>query len=118
MDVSAIGREKRMGIKGRIAILSSLLVVALPSAAMAQITPTEDAYTPGGQEEGPPPERAVQESPGETGGPAPTSENRQVETSESDLPFTGLELGIFALAGAALLGSGLAIRRLARAQTR
>ena len=51
--------------------------------------------------------------------PTPTPEREVTPTPpqqqpESDLPFTGLDLGIVALLGALLLGTGLVLRRTTR----
>jgi hypothetical protein len=40
--------------------------------------------------------------------------NPTVERQDGDLPFTGLDLGIVALMGAALVGTGLVLRRTTR----
>ena len=40
--------------------------------------------------------------------------NQEATVSSGDLPFTGFEAGIVALAGAALLGAGFAMRRFSR----
>jgi hypothetical protein len=46
----------------------------------------------------------------ESGGNAPTP----VATTPGNLPFTGFEAGLVALAGLALVGTGFAMRRVAR----
>ena len=46
----------------------------------------------------------------ESGGDAPTP----VATTPGDLPFTGFEAGLVALAGLALVGAGFAMRRMSR----
>ena len=38
----------------------------------------------------------------------------QTQSSSSDLPFTGLDVGLVGAAGAMLLGAGFGIRRLSR----
>jgi hypothetical protein len=38
----------------------------------------------------------------------------QTQASSSDLPFTGLDVGLVGAAGAMLLGAGFGIRRLSR----
>jgi len=45
---------------------------------------------------------------------APTPPSAPAQQEESDLPFTGLDLGIVALMGAALLGTGVVLRRTTR----
>jgi hypothetical protein len=42
--------------------------------------------------------------------PSPTT----VKTGGSTLPFTGLDLGVFALAAVVLVGTGVAFRRIGR----
>jgi hypothetical protein len=41
-------------------------------------------------------------------------EQAQTQGSSSDLPFTGLDVGLVGAAGAMLLGAGFGIRRLSR----
>jgi hypothetical protein len=86
-----------MSMSGRLARLTLLAICILALAAgpaMAQSTPTEDAY--GGQ-------AGVQQG---GGGGTPT-----VSGGTGSLPFTGLQIGIAALAGAGLAGAGFALRR-------
>lgn len=52
------------------------------------------------------------EIPEETGGAGPAS----VSASTGDLPFTGSDISLFALAGIGLAGSGFVLRRSARAR--
>ena len=47
-------------------------------------------------------------------GNEPTPPSNPAVQQEGDLPFTGLDLGIVALMGAALLGTGLVLRRTTR----
>jgi hypothetical protein len=77
-------------------LAAALLVLALaaPSAAIAA-SPSNDQYAPENH----------QISPG--GGPSAPSHN-----TIGNLPFTGLDVGVLALAAAALLGAGFALRRL------
>jgi hypothetical protein len=70
-----------------------VVALALSVPAYAQ-SPTQDAY------EG----AAGLAQGGDSGGQAGGSDG-------SSLPFTGLELAVVALAGAALLGTGFAVRR-------
>ncbi len=83
-------------------LLLAVCVLALTVAApaMAQ-TPTGDAY--GGL-------AGVAQGGGsdnDSGGPTASADS-------GSLPFTGLELGVFAIAGVALLGTGLVLRRSVR----
>jgi hypothetical protein len=48
-------------------------------------------------------------------GNGPTATPQQVQTAGGDsLPFTGLDIGLLALGGAALVGVGMGLRRFAR----
>jgi hypothetical protein len=85
---------------GLMVVAGCVLALSVAGSAFAQ-TPTGDAY--GGL-------AGVQQGPGDNGGPT-------VTTSDSGtLPFTGLELGVFALVGAGLLGTGLIMRRTLRSR--
>ena len=81
-------------------VASCVLALMMVGTAYAQ-TPTGDTYGGlAGVEQGP--------SGGDTGGTATAAD------TSGELPFTGLELGVFALVGAGLLGTGLALRRTVR----
>ena len=86
------------------------LAMAFAAPAIAQTgSPNADAYQG----------VAGQEADGGEGDVAgvqasPTDESATADDSGSTLPFTGAELGIFALVGAALLGTGLVMRRVSR----
>lgn len=85
-------------------------VLAVPGTAFAA-SATQDAYSgvAGVQENGSTPPSAQVEAV-ETG---PVS-TEAVETSGGTLPFTGLEVGLIALFGAALLGGGVVLHRANR----
>ncbi len=78
-------------------------VLAVPGTALAT-SPTQDAYSG---------VAGVQQSsntpPAVEVGPVSTEE---VESSGATLPFTGLEVGLIALVGVALLGGGVVMYRL------
>ena len=76
-----------------------VIVFAIPALAGAQ-TPSDDIYDPADKTAA---KVAVSASSG--GG----------DDDGDNLPFTGLEVGLVVLAGAAVLGTGLAIRRATRA---
>jgi hypothetical protein len=88
-------------------IIASALVgvLALAAPAVAQQSPTQDAYggviaevvTPSKPTTPKPPQQQVQA--------------QQQAPSTGSLPFTGLQVTLVLLAGAALLGGGLALRR-------
>jgi hypothetical protein len=77
----------------RLIVLASCIFALAAGPAMAQTTPTEDAY--GGQ-------AGAQQG----GGGTPT-----VSGGSGSLPFTGFQIGMAALAGAGLAGAGFALRR-------
>jgi hypothetical protein len=81
-------------------LAAGLLVLALaaPSVATAA-SPSHAQYEP----------QNHQISVGGGGGGGPSAPSRSTIGS---LPFTGLDIGVLALAAAALLGAGLALRRL------
>ena len=104
-----------------IALLASLV---LSAPALAQTTPTQETY--GGDQgdvigvvdESPPaPEGDGGDEESEAAPPIRTERGAGGPPSASaggELPFTGFEALIVALAGAALVGTGLAVRRAAR----
>ena len=78
-----------------------VLALMIAGTAYAQ-TPTGDTYGGlAGIAQGP----SGGDTAGETAAAADTS---------GELPFTGLELGVFAVIGAGLLGTGLVLRRTMR----
>ena len=92
------------------ALLATMLLAFGGASAYAQTAPTEGYDESLGvigeiqsEEPTPPGDREEQ--------PTPPVQQQQ---EEGDLPFTGLDLGIVALMGAALLGTGLALRRTTR----
>jgi hypothetical protein len=76
-------------------LVVALFVVAAPAYAQ-QVNPTQEAYSITAA--------SVQEQVTSGG-------------EEDSLPFTGMELGIVLIAGVALLGTGLAVRRLGRSES-
>jgi hypothetical protein len=109
-------------------VICALAVAVAAPAASAQ-EPTREGYSETGQDgeslgaiEGLPPSDGSGGSNPETEGSNPESggsnpENEEAATEEAateSLPFTGLDVGIVALLGAALLGTGIAVRRVAR----
>jgi len=110
------------GILKRIALFGALLAFAIPMPALAQ-----DSVVGGYNETeiiDPPPVSG--DPPGDPGDPSATGEAASDETtavaategSDGDdggsLPFTGLDIGLLAVAGAGLLALGLGMRRLTR----
>lgn len=81
-----------------------VLAFMIAGTAYAQ-TPTGDTY--GGL-------AGIAQGP--TGGETAAQPAAAADTS-GQLPFTGLELGVFAVIGAGLLGTGLVLRRTMRSDT-
>jgi hypothetical protein len=83
-------------------VASCVLALMVAGSALAQ-TPTGDTYGGlAGIAQGP--------SGGNAGGSAAAAD------TGGELPFTGLELGVFAVIGAGLLGTGIVLRRTLRSQ--
>jgi len=98
-------------------LICALAFAAAP-AAFAQ-GPTQQGYDPTSQN----PESlsaidalpAADTSDGTSDGTDPAAQEEVVSAESGDsLPFTGLDVGIVALLGVALLGTGLAVRQVAR----
>ncbi len=98
--------------------------LAFAGTAVAQ-TPTDDAYSGllGQQQSGDRSDNAgatsirgaASNGGASSNGSGGSDRGGPVRTSSSDsLPFTGFELGLAALLGAGLLGTGLAARRMTR----
>jgi hypothetical protein len=118
-----------MKIKTAVAAAIACLALAVPGTALA-ISPTQDAYggVAGQQEEGGNGgnhgnNAANQTSPAQDESSAPEvvaeTETVPVEAvaateSGGSLPFTGLEVGVIALAGLFLVGGGAVLYRLSR----
>ena len=108
----------------RLPILIAALLLALcaPAAALAQGAGDEQYQDPFGDEQSqseptptatatPAPTQAPvtpsQPAPAPTAAPAPSA----APSGGRQLPYTGADAGLLALAGAALVGAGLALRR-------
>jgi hypothetical protein len=135
-DLTNITSEAETPMHGRvitrITALVAILTLALALPAFAQTSPTADTYVGkqgdvlgnfdgGGQDDVVPPPagpgtEVVPNPPGDE--PTPTERGTTPtptpSVSKGELPFTGLEAGLVALAGLALLGSGFAMRRASR----
>ena len=93
-------KQSALGALG--ALLCALTLFAAP-AAFAQSV--QDGYAePAGS--------IQQQIGGETDPPAPPAHTTRVGDSGPSLPFTGLDLGLLAVAGGVLLAVGFAARRL------
>jgi hypothetical protein len=94
-------------------VAACLLLAAVPGAALAQ-SPTADGYSGvAGQQEsgGNTPGAALQVSAATVGD---ESTPAAATSAGSTLPFTGLEVGVIALAGICLLGGGVVLYRMSR----
>jgi hypothetical protein len=105
------GRASRRGWPSGVVLLAVVALLAIPSTVLAQAkNPTDAQYAPVTEQidQGPGAQTQVQ-----SGDPAeaPPSADRPV----AGLPFTGLDIGMLAIAAALLAGSGLVLRRLSRA---
>jgi hypothetical protein len=80
------------------------LALGLTASAPAEEGPSLNVY--GGQA------GALQVPVSKQGGGLPSG--RAASSSTGTLPLTGVELGLFALVGGALFGSGVGLRRLTR----
>ena len=92
-----------------LALAALAVVFALVAAPTAMGTsPTTDQHGPRSQQIAAP---GSGESSG--GGSASSTTTRSTsDTTIGSLPFTGLDLGVLAVAGVALLGAGFALQRL------
>jgi len=101
-------------------IVAWLLALALPAAALAQGAGDEQYQDPFGEEPAqqepaptatPAPAAPSQAAPAPTATPAPAAP--APAGSGDQLPYTGADAGPLALAGALLVGAGVALRRRA-----
>lgn len=94
-----------------LAVLAISFVFAVSGSAMAQDSPTQDAYggVLGNEVE--------TTNSNNSNTEATTTEGTEAATAQvgsDQLPFTGLELGLVALAGIGLVALGFAMRRTTR----
>jgi LPXTG-motif cell wall-anchored protein len=107
-------------MRSPILLAALLLALALPTAALAQGAGDEQYQDPFGDEQSQPTPTATP-TPAPTQAPATPSQSvaapaatpvpAAAPSSGRQLPYTGADAGLLALAGAALLGAGLALRR-------
>jgi LPXTG-motif cell wall-anchored protein len=113
-------------------LLAALLVIlALPAGALAQGAGDEQYQDPFGDEQSqqepaptatpapaqPPPAAPPPAAAAPTqAAPAPTPAAAPPASGGDQLPYTGADAGVLALAGAVLLGAGIALRRRADQQ--
>jgi hypothetical protein len=91
------GRKMRTSL---LAVLAVAFVLAFGGVAVAQDTPTTDAY----------PHVLGKE----VSSNASTTQEAEAGSNTGSLPFTGFEVGLVALAGIGLVGLGFAMRRSTR----
>lgn len=82
------------------AVVAVALAAAVPAYGQSSVTDTYAGHSGG-----------VLGAVNNSGGNAPTQVRA---TSGGSLPFTGLDIGLLALGGGALVGVGVGLRRLAR----
>jgi hypothetical protein len=101
----------------RIIVLAVVALLAVPGAAVAQVA-TQDGYgDDSGQVQDTVTESTeTEEEPAVAGESATPTPQAAAPAAQEELPFTGDDEVIIALAGALLLGTGVAMRRLARSR--
>lgn len=87
-------------------IILSLALFA-PAAAWGQATPTDDIYDPADT-------RTGEDSGGGPGGSGGDGDGDENGAGAGSLPLTGSDVVLVVLAGAAVLGTGIVIRRSSR----
>jgi Tfp pilus assembly protein FimV len=106
-------------------VLAGTLALSAPASAQTS-SPTQDAYggviaevvtpsTPAPQQAQPEQEVAAETATPAPATPAPAPA-QPAATQQSALPFTGLQATLVLLAGLALLGGGLVLRRTTRTE--
>jgi LPXTG-motif cell wall-anchored protein len=106
-------------MKSMFVLATLLLALAIPAAALAQGAGDEQYQDPFGDEQSQPTPTAT---PAPTQAPSTSSQVQPAPTATAapqtpppsggrQLPYTGADAGLLALAGAALLGAGLGLRR-------
>jgi hypothetical protein len=93
-------------------ILAMMFTLSLVGTAFAQDNPTEDAY--GGVLGEEVSNQDDSGAPAEESSPPPETPAVATQDTTGSLPFTGLELGLVALAGIGLVALGVAMRRTTR----
>jgi hypothetical protein len=88
-----------------IVILAAGVALMMPAMALAQGSPTCQAYNP---------QLCSVNSNKVTATPTTSAAGTTATTAASTLPFTGLNIGLLVLGGGALLGAGFVMRRFSR----
>lgn len=105
--------ERRMMRTSLLTVLAISFVFALGGSAMAQDSPTQDAY--GGVLGNEVESTDSNNGSNNDGATAPAAtEGATAQAGTDQLPFTGLELGLVAFAGIGLVALGFAMRRSTR----
>lgn len=86
------------------AVVAVALAAAVPAYGQSSVTDTYSGHSGG--------VLGAVNNNGGGGGNGPTAQVRA--TSGGSLPFTGLDIGLLAIGGGALVGVGIGLRRLAR----
>jgi hypothetical protein len=101
----------------KLSLSAVVALLVMTSSAFAQ-SPADTVYNPKGEVLNVVQGGGSDQGPSGTAGSGSTTPAAQVEagaTSPSgSLPFTGFQAGLVALAGLALVGTGVAMRRVAR----
>ena len=96
-------------------LLAMVFTMAFVGTALAQDNPTEDAYGGVlGEEVSNQDDSGGSPPAGESDESTPPTTPVATQNSTDSLPFTGLELGLVALAGFGLVALGFAMRRSTR----
>ena len=85
------------------AVVALALVVAVPAYGQGAVS---DTYAGRGG--------GIVGTVGGGNGPSAPAPQQIVSSNEGSLPFTGLDIGLLALGGVALVGVGVGLRRVAR----
>src|SRR3954454_18243774 len=107
--MTSTAKGEQFAMRTRMTIIALALVVALATCAapaIAQNTPQQDAYGGVIAEVVTPSKPKPQQQAAAQQAPVAAAQPQQ-----SALPFTGLQVTLVLLAGAALLGTGLVLRR-------
>jgi hypothetical protein len=100
---------KRLGGVALLAVVAALVIA--PASALAQdalSNPSASQYEPQSQVQG----TSTNGSNGPSNGPVAHTSNSGLSSNVGSLPFTGMDVIVLAIVAAALLGTGVALRRL------
>lgn len=134
MAATPSNQEAMAPMKSRVftftCLLALLVAMAASTSAFAQSSPGQSVYNPsgevldfvqgGGSDTGPSGGQNNASGGHSNGATAPVTQEKGTSPSAApavtsgQLPFTGFQAGLVALAGVALLGAGVAMRRVAK----